>query len=160
MRLSHYRRNFLHRRVMLNYINSHYVRNCLHRNVGFNTFNETEQLRTEFPASSRSANLFIYYLTTMFITKINQLHEIGKDLKWRTTYLNPRHSPSSVCTRLVDVASVPCQENHNYINHNFHIIHNIHSFLYYYSSRNLFYLGIGINLFGSSKLKLWHFHAH
>ena len=107
MRLSHYRRNFLHRRVMLNYINSHYVRNCLHRNVGFNTFNETEQLRTEFPASSRSANLFIYYLTTMFITKINQLHEIGKDLKWRTTYLYPRHSPSSVSTRLVDVASVP-----------------------------------------------------
>ena len=103
----HYRRNFLHRRVMLNYINSHYVRNCLHRNVGFNTFNETEQLRTEFPASSRSANLFIYYLTTMFITKINQLHEIGKDLKWRTTYLYPRHSPSSVSTRLVDVASVP-----------------------------------------------------
>ena len=160
MRLSHYRRNFLHRRVMLNYINSHYVQNCLHRNVGFNTFNETEQLRTEFPTSSRSANLIIYYLTTMFITKINQLHEIGKDLKWRTTYLNPRHSPSSVSTRLVDVASVPFQENHNYINHNFHIIHNIHSFLYYYSSRNLFYLGIGINLFGSSKLKLWHFHAH
>ena len=61
MRLSHYRRNFLHRRVMLNYTNSHYVRNCLHRNVGFKTFKETEQLRTEFPASSRSAK-FIYLL--------------------------------------------------------------------------------------------------
>ena len=131
MKLSNYGRNFLHRRVVL--------------------------------------NLFIYYLTTMFITKINQLHEIGKDLKWRTTYLYPRHSPSSVSTRLVDVASVPTggrrsralsKKNHNYINHNFHIIHHIHSFLYYYSYRNLFYLGIGINLFGSSKLKLWHFHAN
>ena len=37
-----------------------------------------------------------------------------------------------------------------HINHNFHIIRHIHSFLYSYSSRNLFYLGIGINLIGSS----------
>ena len=107
MRLRHYRRNFLHRRVMLNYTNSLYVRNCLHRNVGFNTFYETEQLRTEFPASSRSAK-FIYLLLNYHVHyQINQLHEIGKDLKWRTTYLNPRHSPSSVSMRLVDVASVP-----------------------------------------------------
>ena len=44
-----------------------------------------------------------------------------------------------------------------HINHNFYIIHHIHSFLYSYSSRNLFYLGIGINPIGSSQLKLWHF---
>ena len=105
MRLSHYRWNFLHRHVMVNYTNSHYVRNCLHRNVGFNTFNETEQLRTEFPASSHSAN-FIYLLLNYHVHYQNK-PEIGKDLKWRTTYLYPRHSPSSVSTRLVNVASVP-----------------------------------------------------
>ena len=31
--------------------------------------------------------------------------------------------------------------------------------MYSYSSRNLFYLEIGIIPIGSSKLKLWHFHA-
>ena len=32
-------------------------------------------------------------------------------------------------------------------------------FMYSYSSMNLLYLGIEINPIGSSKLKLWHFHA-
>ena len=130
MKLSNYGRNFLHRRVV--------------------------------------ANLFIYYLTTMFITKITNYMKLerilsGKPLTCiRVTprQASPRGSWTSLPCLLVGVAPVPCQENHNYINHNFHIIHHIHSFLYYYSSRNLFYLGIGINLFGSSKLKLWHFHAN
>ena len=41
------------------------------------------------------------------------------------------------------------------------ILLSIHTHsLYYYSSMNLFYLGIGINPIGSSQLKLWHFHAN
>ena len=43
-----------------------------------------------------------------------------------------RGSWTSLPCLLVGVAPVPCQENHNYINHNFHIIHHIHSFLYYF----------------------------
>ena len=33
------------------------------------------------------------------------------------------------------------------------------SFMYFSPSMNLFYVEIGINPIGSSKLKLWHFHA-
>ena len=50
---------------------------------------------------------FLDYLTTIFITNINQLHEIGKDLKWRTTYLEAASLPSNFSTRLVDVAPLP-----------------------------------------------------
>ena len=34
------------------------------------------------------------------------------------------------------------------------------SFMYSCPSMNLFFFGIGINPIGSSKLKLWHFHAN
>ena len=141
MRLSHYRRNFLHRRVMLNYTNSHYVRNCLHRNVGFNTFNETEQLRTEFPASSRSAK-FIYLLLNYHVhyqhkPNYMKLERILSGEPLTCIRVTPRQASlrgswTSLPCLLVGVAPVPCQENHNYINHNFHIIHHIHSFLYYF----------------------------
>ena len=33
------------------------------------------------------------WATTIFITNINQLHEIGKDLEWRTTYLEAASLP-------------------------------------------------------------------
>ena len=36
---------------------------------------------------------FLDYLTTIFITNINKLYEIGKDLKWRTTYLEAASLP-------------------------------------------------------------------
>ena len=60
------------------------------------TFYETEQLRTGFSASSGSVkfiylfiflsdygrNLLCRHITLNLITNINQLYEIGKDLKW------------------------------------------------------------------------------
>ena len=36
---------------------------------------------------------FFFYLTTIFVTNINHLHKIGKDLKWRTTYLESASLP-------------------------------------------------------------------
>ena len=131
MKLSNYERNFLHRRVVL--------------------------------------NLFIYLLINYHVHyQHNQLHEIGKDLKWRTTYLESASLPvkhlyeargrrsrayswASLPCLLVGVAPVPLSRKPQlHINHNFHI----HSFLNSYSSGNLVYLGLGINLIGSSQLKL------
>ena len=73
----------MHRRVMLNYTNSHYVTELSASQRRVYTFYETEQLRTEFSASSRSAK-FIYLFITYYHVHYqhNQLHEIGKDLKW------------------------------------------------------------------------------
>ena len=63
MRLSNYGRNFLHRHVLLNYTNSDYVTELSASQHRVYTFYETEQLRTEFSASSRSAK-FIYLFIT------------------------------------------------------------------------------------------------
>ena len=115
MKLSNYGRNFLHRHAMLNYTNSHYVRNCLHRNVGFILSMKRSNYGRNFLHRPVVLNLFIYYLTTLFITNINQLHEIGKDLKWRTTYLESTSLPvkrlyeARGCrSRAYSWASLPC----------------------------------------------------
>ena len=63
MRLSNYGRNFLHRHVLLNYTNSDYVTELSASQHRVYTFYETEQLRTEFSALSRSAK-FIYLFIT------------------------------------------------------------------------------------------------
>ena len=53
-----------------------------------------------------------------------------------------RGSWTSLPCLLMGVASVPLSRKPQlHINHNFYIIHHIHSFVYSYSSRNLFYLG-------------------
>ena len=49
--------------------------------------------------------------------------------------------------RISYIGKVRCMYNHILI-------------MYSYSSMNLLYPGIGINPIGSSKLKLWHFHAN
>ena len=78
------------------------------------------------------------WATTIFITNINHLHKIGKDLKWRTTYLESASLPvkrfyeargrrsrayswTSLPCLLVDVAPVPLSRKPQlHINHNFH----------------------------------------
>ena len=129
MKLSNYGRNFLHRRVVL-------------------IFLYCERLWTEFIASSHNAKphyilrniqgFFFFFLTTMFITNINHLHKIGKDLKWRTTYFESASLPvkrlyeargrrsrayswTSLPCLLVDVAPVPLSRKPQlHINHNLH----------------------------------------
>ena len=53
----------------------------------------TNLTRFETSKTLFSNIFFLDYLTTIFITNINQLHEIGKDLEWRTTYLEAASLP-------------------------------------------------------------------
>ena len=105
MKLSNYRRNFLHRRVVLTFLycerlwtefiasshnaKSRYILRNIHGFLKLHLLSvkSTNLTRLEISKTLFSNIFFLDYLTTIFITNINHLHEIGKDLKWRTTYL-------------------------------------------------------------------------
>ena len=53
----------------------------------------TNLTRFEISKTLFSNIFFFFYLTTIFVTNINHLHKIGKDLKWRTTYLESASLP-------------------------------------------------------------------
>ena len=57
----------------------------------------------------------------MFITNINQLHEIGKDLKWRTTYLE---SASLPVTRLYEARGRRSRAHHR-SHYSFYFLKNL-----------------------------------
>ena len=124
MRLNNYERNFLHRRVMLNYTNSHYVTELSASQRRVYISMKLSNYERNFLHRCVVLNLFIYLLLNYHVHyQHNQLHEIGKDLQWRTTYLE---SASLPVKRLYEArgrrshayswASLPClcQENHNY----------------------------------------------
>ena len=98
----------------------------------------TNLTRFEISKTLFSNIFFFFFLTTIFVTDINHLYKIGKDLKWRTTYLE---SASLLVKRLYEArgrrsrayswTSLPCfcQENHNYtLIITSILIHHTHSF--------------------------------
>ena len=148
MKLSNYGRNFLHRRVVLIFLycerlwtefiasshnaKHHYIlrnihgffflKNCIYL-VSKASVKSTNLTRFEISKTLFSNIFFFFFLTTIFITNINHLHKIGKDLKWRTTYLESTSLPVKRLyeargrrSRAYSWTSLPClcQENHNY----------------------------------------------
>ena len=110
MKLSNYGRNFLHRRVVLIFLycerlwtefivsshnaKSHYIlRNTWVLKLHLLSVKSTNLTPFETSNTLFSNILFLDYLTTIFTTNINQLHKIGKNLNWRTTYLEDASLP-------------------------------------------------------------------
>ena len=160
MKLSNYGRNFLHRHVVLIFLycerlwtefiaSSHNAKpHYILRNIHGFFFKNCIYLVSK--ASVKSTNLtcfeisktlfsnIFFFLTTIFITNINHLHKIGKDLKWGTTYLESASLPVKRLyvargrrSRAYSWTSLPClcQENHNYtLIITSILIHHTHSF--------------------------------
>ena len=141
MKLSNYGRNFLHRRVELIFLycerlwtefiasshnaKPHYILRNIHGFFFFklHLLSVKSTNLTRFEISKTLFSNIFFFLTTIFITNINHLHKIGKDLKWRTTYLESASLPVKRLyeargrrSRAYSWTSLPClcQENHNY----------------------------------------------
>ena len=157
MKLSNYGRNFLHRRVVLIFLycerlwakfiasshnaKPHYILRNIHRFLKLHLLSIKSTNLTRFEISKTLFSnifFFFFYLTTIFVTNINHLHKIGKELKWRTTYLEFASLPVKrlyeACgrrSRAYSWTSLPClcQENHNYtLIINSILINHTHSF--------------------------------
>ena len=158
MKLSNYGRNFLHRHVVLIFLycerlwtefiasshnaKPHYFLRNIHGFLKLHLLSVKSTTLTRFEISktlfSNIFFLFFFYLTTIFVTNINHLHKIGKDLKWRTTYLESASLPIKRLyearerrSRAYSWTSLPClcQENHNYtLIITSILIHHTHSF--------------------------------